>query len=326
MNPYSPYDPFVYKKLWHEGIRNRTLYGSCGVSQLLPSRIPVNQAGELALEEEERTGKVDLCNPNIIDTSLWEGYMEGYSCACAEVNGEERHFFLTFTKEIGYTNSYARVEGIYSKQGNDFHLIPKEKRIWVNEKYRRVLVKVPTVSAFYTMDQWERNGGFKGRINGQEVSYEVYNRFFEENQPMQPLPLCVLQNRSGEINSELVKEYGAYDLLTEERRRDFLNVSLWDGFMTTRPCVYAKINGERRPFYLAFLRRRDKYKGYYCRFEGVYSVQGDNIQLVPIEGSEITWVSTDNVCLGRQHVIRLIQFCGFLENKRIYLHSHSSEE
>lgn len=72
--------------------------------------------------------------------------------------------------------------------------------------------------------------------------------------------------------------------------------------MTTEPCAYAEVNGEQRPFYLMFSKRKDKYRGYFCRFEGVYSVQGDNIFRIPSD--KHTWVSTEHI-LWRKYIAPL---------------------
>lgn len=164
-----------------------------------PNRIPINCAGELALEEEQRTGKMDLYNPNIIDTSLWgvdekillrRSSNDSDVCARAVVNGELRNFYLFFSRAIvkigGKYKIKECVAGVYSEQGNDFHLIPEENRISITKEYLHYLPDIPSVGVF-TMEQWEHNGGFKGRAEGQEISYEVYNRFLQENQT-QPLP------------------------------------------------------------------------------------------------------------------------------------------
>ena len=438
-----------------------------------PYRIPINKTGELALEEEERTGKA-LSNPNILNTLSW-GVIDksvkkrpsDSACARAVVNGELRNFYLFFSHAVvkirGKYEIEECVEGVYSEQGNDFHLIPEENRISITKEYLHYLPDIPSVGVF-TMEQWEHNGGFKGRAEGQEISYEVYNRFLQENQTQplpsrmqmtvdelrygralrvrakelhgdpdyyyhsyydkrmsiwdtsswegfmaaepcayanvngkkrdfymafskrkgetgafcyrfeglyskegydffllgqaaeeelvqervcvteeasckrycfdgslkidvsasgekisqeiseeeynrflsgystQPLPRRLPKDRGGEVNLEVEEEYGEYGLLRlfmEKDQKAFLDISSWEGFMTTEPCAYAEVNGEQRPFYLMFTKRKDQYREYFCRFEGVYSAQGDNIFRIPADKQN--WVSTEHI-LWRKYI------------------------
>lgn len=248
----------------------------------LPSRVSINKAGELALEEEQRTGKIDLYNPNIVDTSLWDGFMEGIPYECDKVDGNPMEFFAVFTKAIvkqSNSKEYC-LDGFYSKQGNNHIALPESaKCMWYTNRWMKYLKQPPVsdpycdfvyTNAVYTMEQWEHNGGFKGRAEGQEISYEVYHRFWQENQPTRPLSCRLLQNRA---------EAG--------------NLEFEEGFMTTEPCAYAEVNGEQRPFYLVFSKRKDQYRGCFCRFEGVYSAQGDNIFDVSLE--QQNWISTEHI-------------------------------
>ncbi|MBS6474525.1 MAG: hypothetical protein KH354_00840 [Clostridiales bacterium] len=252
----------------------------------LPSRVSINKAGELALEEEQRTGKVDLYNPNIVDTSLWDGFMEGIPYECDEVDGKPMEFFAVFTKAIvkeSNCKDYC-LDGFYSRQGNNKSMLPETKLVWLTNRWMKYLkrsVDYPNyepvyTNAVYTMEQWERNGGFKGRAEGQEISYEVYKRFLQENQPTRSLPCRLPQNRDGAVNLEFE-----------------------EGFMITEPCAYAEVEGEQRPFYLMFSKRKDQYRGYFCKFEGVYSAQGDNIFDISLEKQN--WISTEHI-LWRDHI------------------------
>ena len=256
-----------------------------------PNRIPINRAGELALEEEQRTDKMDLYNPNIIDTSLWEidekiilEEVTDDACARAVVNGEVRNFYLFFSRavvKIGDKYEIKKcVEGVYSEQGNDFHLLPEENRISVTKEYLHYLSAIPPVGVF-TMEQWELNGGFKGRAEGQEISYEVYNRFLQENQT-QPLP-SRMQMKACEIGRKkpvlaMAKEiYGDQDYYYHfyyDKRMNILNTSTWEGFMAAEPCAYARVNGRRRDFYMTFSKRKGETGAFCYRFEGLYSKEG----------------------------------------------------
>lgn len=221
-----------------------------------PNRIPINCAGELALEEEQRTGKMDLYNPNIIDTSLWgvdekillrRSSNDSDVCARAVVNGELRNFYLFFSRAIvkigGKYKIKECVAGVYSEQGNDFHLIPEENRISITKEYLHYLPDIPSVGVF-TMEQWEHNGGFKGRAEGQEISYEVYNRFLQENQT-QPLPSRMqmtvdelrygraLRVRAKELHGDPDYYYHSY----YDKRMSIWDTSSWEGFMAAEPCA-----------------------------------------------------------------------------------------
>lgn len=103
----------------------------------LPSRVSINKAGELALEEEQRTGRVDLYNPNIVDTSLWDGFMEDIPYACVRINGKPMEFFAIFTKARRRSNDEAYcLDGFYSKQGNNFQMIPESaENMWVTDRW-----------------------------------------------------------------------------------------------------------------------------------------------------------------------------------------------
>ena len=255
----------------------------------LPSRVSINKAGELALEEEQSTGKIDLYNPNIVDTSLWDGFMEGIPYECYEVNGKPMEFYAVFTKAIvkqSNDKDYC-LDGFYSEQGNNLAMLSESaKFMWYTSRWIKYLKRPGAVcdpycepvytNAVYTMEQWERNGGFKGRAEGQEISYGVYNRFLQENQPTRSLPCRLPQNRDGAVNLEFE-----------------------EGFMTTEPCAYAEVEGEQRLFYLMFSKRKDQYRGYFCKFEGVYSAQGDNIFDISLEKQN--WISTEHI-LWRNHI------------------------
>ena len=222
----------------------------------IPSRIPVDVKGELALEEEERTGKIDFQNPDIIDTSsddsLRWGYMEDEPCACAEVNGEEREFFAAFSrldrgeKFLGKPCISSCITGLYSKQGNDFHMIPVEKRIWVTERWFDYFSPILPASMFFTMEEWLIGDGLKGRIESNEISYEVYDRFLQENQPVRSLP---------------------YALSLE-------------GFMTVDPSAYAIVDDKIELFYMAFSKTKGESDDFRYKFEGVYSENGLNIMCI----------------------------------------------
>lgn len=233
----------------------------------IPKRIPMNIKGEMALEEEERTGKIDFQNPDIIDTSsddsLRWGNMQSEPCACAEVNGEVREFFAAFSKLdrgekfLGKPCISSCITGLYSKQGNDFHMIPVEKRIWVTERWFNYFSPIFSAGMFFIMEKWLGSDALKGRIEPNEISYEVYNRFLQENQPVRPLP-CALS---------------------------------LEGFMAVDPCAYAIVDDKIEVFFMAFSKTKGEAEDFRYKFEGVYSENGLNIMCIPENNR--AWLPTD---------------------------------
>lgn len=272
-----------------------------------PKRIPINAEGELALEEEEKTGKIDLQNFNIMNVSLWGGGMKYIPCACAEVNGEPREFFMTFfsgSKSIfaQHLEQYLKYRknhianppivcqgvgsrGVYSKQGNDFHMIPIEKRIWVTERWFVCFPDALHAGGFYTIEQCKQEGISKAKPAWREISDDVYNRFFQTHQPTQPLPHCILKAE---------------------------DISAREGFMITQPSAYAEIDGEQQAFYLAFSKTENKSGEFRYRFEGVYSKTGVNVFSTPVNSRK--WEPIDKFALSRPIL------SWETRNKRIYLH------
>lgn len=286
----------------------------------LPKRIPINIEGELALEKEERTGKIDLQNFNIMNVSFWRDGMtciEYTPCACAEVNGESREFFMTFFSDrksieelydkpnsdfaqhlkqyLKYRENYiaepaivcrnAGSRGVYSKQGNDFHMIPIEKRIWVTEQWFGYFSDALHAGGFYIIEQCKQEGISKAKPAWREISDDVYNRFFQTHQPTQPLPHCILKAE---------------------------DISASEGFMITQPSAYAEIDGEQQAFYLAFSKTENKSGEIRYRFEGVYSKTGVNVFSTPANSRK--WEPIDKFALSRPIL------SWETRNKRIYLH------